>query len=243
MNIVQAIDKRKSRRTYCAEPIAQDKAALLRSRTEEYNLRSGLTIRFMERGGEAFFQALKSYGFFKGVSSLFVLKGPAQDPYLKEKAGYYGELLVLEATALGLGTCWVGGTYEASAVRKSAKEELVCVITVGAVPAEETFKERMIHKTLHRKSKSIEDLLDTDIEKELPAWLKTGMKAVQKAPSTRNTQKVAFSYREGILRASVPESGKFDLVDLGIAKIHFALAAGGRFEPGNNGRYIPPGKE
>ena len=96
MNIVQAINKRKSRRTYSSEPIAQDKVALLRSRAEEYNLRSGLTIRFMERGGEAFFQALKSYGFFKGVSSLFILKGPAQDPYLKEKAGYYGELLYNE---------------------------------------------------------------------------------------------------------------------------------------------------
>lgn len=241
MNIVQAIDKRKSRRTYSPEPIAQDKAALLRSRAEEYNLRSGLTIRFMERGGEAFFQALKSYGFFKGVSSLFVLKGPAQDPYLKEKAGYYGELLVLEATALGLGTCWVGATYEASAIRKSAKEELVCVITIGNVPAEETLKERLIFKTLHRKSKSIEEMLD--IENEPPTWIKMGMKAVQKAPSARNTQKVTFSYRDDILRASVPENGKFDLVDLGIAKIHFALAAGGRFEPGNNGRYIPSGKE
>ena len=65
------------------------------------------------------------------------------------------------------------------------------------------------------------------------------MRAVQKAPSTRNTQKVKFLYESGVLRASVPETGKFDLVDLGIAKLHFALAAGGRFEPGNGGVYIP----
>ena len=45
MNIIEAIDLRKSRRTYCSKPISQAEAALLRSRVEEYNLRSGLTIR------------------------------------------------------------------------------------------------------------------------------------------------------------------------------------------------------
>ncbi|MCL1873280.1 MAG: hypothetical protein FWF85_04100, partial [Clostridiales bacterium] len=29
-----------------------------------------------------------------------------------ERLGYYGELWLLQATALGLATCWVGGTFK-----------------------------------------------------------------------------------------------------------------------------------
>ena len=136
MNITQAIEIRKSRRSYLGTPIDQSKTALLKSRIEEYNQRSGLTIRFMENGSAAFSGIRKSYGLFKGVRSLFIMKGPANDPYLKEKIGYYGELLILEATALGLGTCWVGGTFDASGIRKAPGEELICVITVGNVPGD-----------------------------------------------------------------------------------------------------------
>ena len=241
MNITQAIETRKSRRTYLSSPIDSEKIALLRSRIEEYNQRSGLTIRFMENGSFAFAGIRKSYGLFKGVRSLFIMKGPKTDKNLKEKVGYYGELLVLESTVLGLGTCWVGGTFDRSGIRMSSEEEVVCVITVGNVPAEETRKERLIYKVIRRKTKSIDEM--TKIFGDAPAWLKTGMKAVQKAPSTRNTQKPVFTYENDVLRASVPDTYKFDLVDLGIAKLHFALAAGGMFEQGNGGRYYPPSKE
>ncbi len=241
MNITQAIEKRKSRRTYLSTPIDADKVALLKSRIEEYNQRSGMTIRFMENGSFAFAGIGKSYGMFKGVRSLFIMKGQKTDENLKEKAGYYGELLVLESTVLGLGTCWVGGTFDKSSIRKSSEEEVICVITVGNVPPEETLKERIITKAIHRSTKTADEMLE--ISGEAPDWLKTGMKAVQKAPSTRNTQKPHFTYQDEILRASVPDTYKFDLVDLGIAKLHFALAAGGMFEQGNGGRYYPPSEE
>lgn len=236
MNITQAIDIRKSRRTYLSTPIEPAKTALLKSRIEEYNQKSNLTIRFMENGSAAFSGIRKSYGLFKGVRSLFIMKGPAKDPYLNEKIGYYGELLILEATALGLGTCWVGGTFDASGIRKAPDEDLICVITVGNVPEEETLRERMIYKAIHRKTKSIGEM--SEVVGEPPLWLKKGMKAVQKAPSTRNTQKVLFLYKAGVLRASVPDTDRFDYVDLGIAKAHFELAAGGKFELGNSAKYV-----
>lgn len=240
MNITQAIGVRKSRRTYLSAPIDPKQIALLKSRIEEYNVRSGLGIRFLENGEFAFSGIRKSYGMFKGVRSLFVMKGPKSDPNLKEKIGYYGELLILEATVLGLGTCWVGGTFDSSGIRTAEGEELVCVITVGNVSKSETLRERMIYKAIHRKTKSVQEL--SEIVGECPSWVKTGLKAVQKAPSTRNTQKVCFLYEPGNLRARVPETYKFDLVDLGIAKLHFELAAGGRFEAGNGGRFLPANK-
>ncbi len=236
MNILQAIEVRKSRRTYLPTPIEPRSIALLKSRIEEYNIRSGLTIRFLENGKSAFAGIRKSYGLFKGVRSLFVMKGPKSVPHLKEKIGYYGELLVLEATVLGLGTCWVGGTFDKNSIRTALEEEFVCVITVGNVPEQETKKERLIYKVIHRKTKTIQELLE--ITGDCPTWLKRGMKAVQKAPSTRNTQKVRFLYEQGNLYAQVPETYPFDLVDLGIAKLHFELAAGGRFAAGNGGKLL-----
>ncbi len=56
----------------------------------------------------------KSYGLFSGVRHYLALVGNKTDMLTVEKLGYYGELLVLHATALGLGTCWVGGTYDDS---------------------------------------------------------------------------------------------------------------------------------
>lgn len=245
MNLIQAIEIRKSRRTYDPSPILPRQAALLKSRIDEYNQKSGLSIRFLEDGSFAFSGIRKSYGLFSGVRSLFVMKGPAGDPNLREKIGYFGELLTLEATVLGLGTCWVGGTFDSSGIRKREDEELVCVITVGKVPSSQSLRERLIYKAIHRKTKSIREMcqLQGQPEPPFPAWLKTAMKAVQKAPSTRNTQKVVFLEKNGILQAYVPDTYKFDRVDLGIAKLHFELAAGGHFELGNGGAYRPSGKE
>lgn len=254
MNITQAIDVRRSRRAYSAEPILPQQAALLKSRIDEYNQKSGLSIRFLENGSFAFSGIRKSYGMFSGVRSLFIMKGPKSDPNLKEKIGYFGQLLILEATVLGLGTCWVGGTFDRSGIRKGPDEELVCVITVGQVPVSQTLKEKLIYKAIHRKTKSLEQLCqfpgmagkkdgDEAAEKKLPEWLKAGLKAVQKAPSTRNTQKVMFMEKDGLLQAYVPDTYTFDRVDLGIAKLHFELAAGGYFDLGNGGVYHPSEKE
>ncbi len=236
MNMIQAIGARKSRRAYLPAPMEPRDIAFLKSRIDEYNMRSGLTIRFLENGKSAFAGFRKSYGMFKGVRTLFVMKGPKNDPHLKEKIGYYGELLVLEATVLGLGTCWVGGTFDKNSIRTATEEALVCVITVGKAPEKETKKERLIEKAVHRKSKTIQEL--SEITGDCPTWLKTGLKAVQKAPSARNAQKVRFVYQQGILCAQVPETAPFDLVDLGIAKLHFELAAGGRFAAGNGGKFL-----
>lgn len=250
MNITQAIDVRRSRRAYSSEPILPQQAALLKSRIDEYNQKSGLSIRFLENGSFAFSGIRKSYGMFSGVRSLFIMKGPKSDPNLKEKIGYFGQLLILEATVLGLGTCWVGGTFDRSGIRKGPDEELVCVITVGQVPVSQTLKEKLIYKAIHRKTKSLEQLCqfqsrsqEPHAEGAFPEWLKTGLKAVQKAPSTRNTQKVVFLEKNGLLQAYVPDTYTFDRVDLGIAKLHFELAAGGYFDLGNGGVYHPSEKE
>lgn len=232
MTLLEAMDERRSRRLYLNKSLEPATITLLNDLIQSYNSESGLAIRLLEDGGTAFNGFRKSYGLFSGVRSLIVLVGSKTESYIKEKAGFYGEKLVLEATRLGLGTCWVGGTFDLKNIHQllDSNEELVCVIPVGEVESL-SFKEKMVHQMVAGKSKSVEQLLRS--EEKVPDWIIEGVRAVQKAPSAANRQPVRFSFINGILSVYTQAEGKFDLVDLGIAKAHFEVATGRRFELGN----------
>lgn len=160
------------------------------------------------------------------------MKGKKELINLKEKVGYYGEAFILAITDLGLGTCWVGGTFDRDELFVEDSEELVCVVLVGKVAAP-SLTEKMMRSATHRKVKSIEERIVSD--QPLPPWLQNGMKAVLLAPSAKNTQKAVFKYENNILSAGIAEDYAMDLIDLGIAKKHFEMEAGGKFEFGNGG--------
>ena len=234
MNEIDAINMRQSRRSYQSTPIAPDKRLKLRAIIEEYNQESGLSIQLIEQGKEAFQGLNVSYGMFSGVQSFFAMVGKKSDPNLKEKIGYYGELLVLESTKLELGTCWIGATYNHKKCPcvLDEDESLVLIITVGNVNQKKSFKENIIYKVTHRRTKTIEQLTLTD--SPLPEWFIEGMEAVKKAPSAMNLQPVLFQFKNGVVTAKVSNTENHQLIDLGIAKAHFELGACGKFEFGNN---------
>ncbi len=238
MNYIEAINIRQSRRTYLTAPITSDKLNQLLSYANQYNEESGLSIQLVDHGKEAFQGFSSSYGMFSNVDSFFAMVGKTSDPHLKEKVGYYGELLVLEATKLGLGTCWIAGTYN----RKKCPctiddgETLVLVITVGNVSEKKSFKENAIYKLAHRGTKTIEQLSTTDTHS--PEWFLEGMKAVQKAPSAVNRQPVLFRYENGVVTGEATKTDSYQLIDLGIAKAHFEIGAGGKFELGNGAVFV-----
>ena len=105
MTDLEAIELRHSRRSYLDTPIAKESIDVLKTAIDQYNKISGLSIQFVENGSEAFRGFTSSYGFFSGVQSYIAIIGKTSDTHLKEKAGYYGEKLVLQAVQLSLGTC------------------------------------------------------------------------------------------------------------------------------------------
>jgi hypothetical protein len=240
MDFLSAVDRRMSRRSYAEAPERQE-AFAVEQYLHELNAQSGLSFEMLLDGGTAFF-GLKSYGMFSGVHSLLLLKGKMTDKDLHEKAGYFGEKAVLFATCLNLGTCWVSGTYNAKSktLKISRDERLVAVVPIGRVSEQLTPKEKFIQSIVHKHSKSAEQLLQSDALP--PDWLLSAMRSVQKAPSARNAQRVLFSCKNGIVSASVPDKYDTDRVDLGIAKLHFELAAGGRFALGNGAAFTKDGE-
>lgn len=84
------------------------------------------------RGGR-----IGTYGVIKGAASFLVGVVEAGD-FACVDYGYCMEGLILEATGLGLGTCWVGGVFDRGLVKKAlgaAKAEFCPAISPLGIPA------------------------------------------------------------------------------------------------------------
>ena len=238
MTLRQAIDNRISRRTFNNEPLNNEQSEILQNAIETVNEKYNLHIQLVIGNSSVFDKMSKSYGMFSGVQNYIAMIGKTTDENVMEKTGLAGEEIVLTATCIGLGTCWVGGTFD----KKSCKcklnedEDIFCVIAVGENPDKQTFKERIIRSAIHRSTKKIDELITSDVK--LPEWIIECMEAVQKAPSAINKQPVKFVYKNGILTASVDNAANYQGIDLGIAKFHFnCVAYIGEFEIGNGATF------
>ncbi len=275
MNILDAIAIRKSRRSYLSDPIPPSILERLMELMAEFNREQGLSFRFIEDGSAAFASLARSYGMFSGVKALMVLAGKKDDPDRREKCGYFGERLVLEATAYGLGTCWVGGTFDKKHpdLGVPGEDEAECVVPIGFVPDKPAFRERLIHRLTHgltadtragtgnggpgKEARSgihaeagspggregTDWGLSVEADGRLPDRIRAGIEAALKAPSAKNAKPVRFSWKGGKLTARIPDTYALQWVDLGIAKFHFVLAAGGKFPWGNGAAWESEGTE
>lgn len=232
MTLLEAVFARHSVRAYLPEPLTPDQRRQLEKAVEQCCRRSGLHLQLICGRPEPFASLRNSYGLLKGVHSYLVFAGPAEDPDLEEKCGYWGEELVLTASAMGLGTCWVGGTYdrESCLCHLGEGERLVCVAAVG--PARSSLRSELIGRAAKRKTRTAAEL-SVGLE-GAPAWFRAGMEAVVRAPSALNRQGYRFTFRpDGTVRAESTVQGEFSGVDLGIAMYHFQLGAhGGTWEDG-----------
>ena len=224
-----AIINRISRRSYEDTPLIKEEQAYIKELTDTLNSHSGLSMEFVEDGSAAFSSIKASYGLFKNIRSLILMKGRKEDQNLCEKIGYYGEDFVLSVTDLNLGTCWVGGTFDKAKFQIAETEKLICVIVVGKTSGV-SMKERMIRGAARRKMKPLEERITAD--RPLPEWVIAGMQAVLLAPSAKNAQKVTFRYENQTVSADIPDHEDMDWVDLGIAKKHFEIEAKGYFDFG-----------
>lgn len=109
MNLKQAVMTRVSRRSYTREPLNEESMVQLLDAIEECNQSGNLHIQMVAEDPGPF--AGLHAAFLMGVRNYFILAGRQDDINLDAKLGYYGESLVLLATQMGLGTCWVTETY------------------------------------------------------------------------------------------------------------------------------------
>lgn len=109
MDILEVMKSRHSVRQYTDKKIECEKRKVLNEFVKECNAESGMNIQIIYDEPKCFDSIMAHYGKFSGCTNYIAVVGKKSKD-LDEKAGYYGEKLVLKAQELGLNTCWVAIT-------------------------------------------------------------------------------------------------------------------------------------
>lgn len=209
MDMLQLMKERNSVRQYKKLHIEQQKCDAINESIAEINAESGLHMQVFYDEPKCFDSFMAHYGKFSGVSNYIAIVGTKQD---WEKAGYYGEKLVLRCQELGLNTCWVAMTHGKTMADIGKGQQLLIVLSLGYGETQGTA----------HKSKPAAELSKADKETD---WFTKGMEAVCLAPTAMNQQKFMFELNNGTVTAKVG-NGFYTKIDLGIAKYHFETVTG-----------------
>lgn len=241
MNLEQVILQRISIRTYLKEAkIEQEKLELLKTYMQEVVSPFGKSFRFelIEKYvGQP--QKIGTYGMISNADYFIVAVTKREDLNF-EALGYAFEKIVLYATYLKLGTCWIGGTFRKSEFAQAVQlqdDEVIPVISPLGYAAKITLRDRVIRSAMHaKKRKSFESMFfehtfDTPLkESSLPVEEAKALSLLRLAPSAENKQpwkvlkeKETFHFYK---EKSLKEINRIDIqrVDMGIAACHFDLA-------------------
>jgi nitroreductase len=215
-DLLRAIGERHAVRRYEERPITPADRAGLAEVIDAANARSGLHIQAVYDEPAAFGSRRTHYGKFEGVANYLAFVGPA-DKSLATKAGYWGELVVLQAQLLGLNTCWVVLTYDRSksGAQVGLGEEEVLVATLGYGQ----------NQGVPHRSKPVEKLGQVAGGGEWPDWFRAGVEAAALAPTAVNQQRFTFALSGDVVTAK-PGLGPYTKIDIGIAARHFEIGAG-----------------
>lgn len=214
---LETMRKRHSVRQYLDKPLPEAVRQTLTVEVQRLNQESGLNMQLLFDEPECFDSGRARYGKFSGVTNYLAIVGPkAAD--LEERAGYYGERIVILAQSLGLNSCWAGMTHGKSKAQVGAGEKLVIIVSLGYGETQ----------GVAHKGKPAEQL--SSVVGEAPAWFAAGMEGAMLAPTAMNQQKFLVSWDGGRLTARLNGRGFFDKVDLGIVKCDFELASGHAFD-------------
>ena len=213
MDILEIMKERHSVRQYKEQTIEPSKREEINSFIKNVNAESKLSIQVFYDEPKCFDSFMAHYGKFENVNNYIAIVGNKNE---QEKAGYYGEKIVLKCQELGLNTCWVAMTHGKSKAEINRGQKLLIIIALGYGKTQ----------GVPHKSKSIAELGHADQSTE---WFETGMEAVSLAPTAVNQQKFFFELKNG--KVTVKNLGGFySQIDLGIVKYHFEAATGHEVE-------------
>ncbi len=226
----EALNCRKSVRAYAKVPVEDEAVEALRACIDEVNLTPGLRFGLVDNNRTKTPAVKLSPGMFSGeVYTCAVLVGP-EDGLGGELVGYFSEKLLLRAVALGLGTCWVAGTYDRRSVpcELAEGEKLWGVIPMGVEAAKTPILQRTIRSRIRAKDRADEAFVESDYPfSSLPNWVREGALAVKRGPSAVNQQPVNVVYKGGLVTMRLWKEKRNQMMynDLGIAKYQFQVAA------------------
>ncbi|WP_075318819.1 nitroreductase family protein [Bacteroides togonis] len=241
--IVETIKRRCSVRTYQDKELEPDVRERLRSYMDNLENPFGMQVKkyIIDKKLASEGEKLGTYGVIKGASTFMGISVPDKDlAYVA--AGYEFENLILEATALGLGTVWLAATFNREGFASAMgvpKDELFPAISPVGYPAAKRSLTESLMRTAMRSSSRKEwstlfylDNFQTPLSRDLAGDYTEPLEMLRLAPSDKNTQPwrvlksgsdyhFYVTYKSGISRGEEI----IKRVDAGIALSHFHQTA------------------
>lgn len=233
-----AIFRRRSRRQFNRKVLSQEivNHFLDFSRELEKNIDGARAVIITSDSDKVFRGAIGSFGKIRGASAYVAFIGNMEDLNVQEKVGYIGECFILEATFLGLATCWVGGFFRPDVVKSQItikhNEQVLAVSPLGYAPEKYSSEEKLMSGfPMGHKRKKMESLCLNGFNREWPDWIISALEAARMAPSAVNRQPWRFSVEEDdsikISVDSLRDPYRISKrLDCGIAMVHIEVGAG-----------------
>jgi nitroreductase len=227
-----AVESRHSRRAFDPAPVADELLTPLAACCQSLHPFADARVAFVrDPAVDVFKGAIGSYGKVTGSPHLLVFIA-SESPLAQQHAGYIGEACVLEATRLGLHTCWVGGFFDRKRLKSvlplEAHERAVAVSPVGRAVSAHSGSERTMERMAgshHRKP--LEEIAERS--GEWPQWARAAVECARLAPSATNRQPWRFRYEGEELILAKSHGPELPMVtkrlDCGIAMLHAELGA------------------
>jgi len=251
--IADIIRRRRSCRRYQEKPIAEETRRLLAdflavNRSGPFGGRARFALVAATAEDRSSLKGLGTYGFIDGASG-FILGAIERSPRDLEDYGYLMERAILRATDLGLGTCWLGGSFSKSRFARrlalAEGEQMPAVAAVGYA-VEESFARDRIRKmagsSFRRPPQELffDGAFGTPLSPEDAGAYAGALELVRWAPSASNKQPWRIvrtpagwhvllartkGYGRGTLMFTMLRMADLQRVDMGIAMCHFELGA------------------
>lgn len=256
-SVNETVTQRYSVRTYDPQPAGNAIKESILSYASTINNPLGPRPRyqFIEASASVNGKKLGTYGIIKGAPLYLGTTIFPEDGAL-EALGYDLEQLILYMTSLGLGTCWLGGTFNRSAFANAMdirEGEIFSILSPVGYPAtKKRFGESLFRRTLKADQRlPWEKLFFTQdfsapLTKEAAGEYQFPLEMLRLAPSAVNkqpwrvvmTDRAFHFFKQSTMGG---EAGVIDMqrIDVGIGICHFHLAA---LESGLTGHFekFPP---
>jgi hypothetical protein len=261
MTIKECIVERTSQRSYLNIPLRREHRKQLEEFIAQHTdnpFNVNVRMKVVDHKSPAHKVKLGTYGVISGART-FIAGAMERTGNDMEGFGYCFERVVLFAQGLGLGTCWLGGTFSRGAfaqVMDLRENEIVpCVSPVGYPREKRTLRDTFTRYFAGSKNRKpwteifFNGNFQTALTAEAAGAYQDVLEMVRLAPSASNKQPWRILRNEDGFNFYLQHAGKalsaifgFDMqkIDLGIAMYHFEAMAREKGLPGQ-WKQEPPG--
>lgn len=243
-DIKEISQKRKSIRTYLETPLSEsdrkkitDYISLIEKEQSPFGAK--VRIRLFDVDKDIKAKELGTYGVIKGART-YLGVAVNEAPDAMESVGYVFEKLVLYAASIGLGTCWLGGTFNrsefAKAMQLNENEFFPIASPIGYIAPKNHTVDKIMRKAISADKRKPFEAMFFDGDFTAPLSVETSgeyadiLECVRLAPSAKNAQPWRILKTGDTLhffeKKDIPSSNHdIQRLDIGIAGCHFDLAA------------------